>query len=82
MLVTPQDLGSAALVEERKVGKDKHMIFVEGCVKAKAVSIILHGVSDKFLEEMERALDDALNVVLDVIRSGKIVPGAALLRSW
>ena len=75
MLVTPQDLGSAALVEERKVGKDKHMIFVEGCVKAKAVSIILHGVSDKFLEEMERALDDALNVVLDVIRSGKIVPG-------
>ncbi len=75
MLVTPEDLGSAALVEERKVGKDKHMIFVEGCEKAKAVSIILHGVSDQFLEEMERALDDALNVVLDVIRSGKIVPG-------
>jgi chaperonin GroEL (HSP60 family) len=51
------------------------MIFVEGCKKAKAVSIILHGVSEQFLEEMERALDDALNVVLDVIRSGKIVPG-------
>ncbi|MDD1750969.1 MAG: thermosome subunit, partial [Methanothrix sp.] len=33
------------------------------------------GVSEQFLEEMERALDDALNVVLDVIRSGKIVPG-------
>ena len=75
MLVVPADLGSAALVEERKIGKDKHMIFVEGCEKAKAVSIILHGVSDQFLEEMERALDDALNVVLDVIRSGKIVPG-------
>jgi len=75
MQVTPQDLGSAAVVEERKVGKDKHMIFVEGCEKAKAVSIILHGVSEQFLDEMERALDDALNVVLDVIRSGKIVPG-------
>lgn len=24
---------------------------------------------------MERALDDSLNVVMDVIRSGKIVPG-------
>ena len=56
MLVMPADLGSAALVEERKIGKDKHMIFVEGCEKAKAVSIILHGVSDQFLEEMERAL--------------------------
>ena len=75
MAVTSKDLGSAALVEERKIGKDKHMIFVEGCEKAKAVSIILHGVSEQFLEEMERALDDALNVVLDVIRSKKIVPG-------
>jgi len=51
------------------------MIFVEGCEKAKAVSIILHGVSEQFLEEMERALEDAHNVVLDVIRSKKIVPG-------
>jgi len=75
MVVASKDLGSAALVEERKIGKDKHMIFVEGCEKAKAVSIILHGVSEQFLEEMERALDDALNVVLDVIRSKKIVPG-------
>ncbi|VVB71530.1 Thermosome subunit [uncultured archaeon] len=75
MTVSAKDLGSAKLVEERKIGKDKHMIFVEGCEKAKAVSIILHGVSEQFLEEMERALDDALNVVLDVIRSGKIVAG-------
>lgn len=75
MAVTSQDLGSAALVEERKVGKDKKMLFMEGCPKAKAVTIILHGVSEQFLEEMERALDDALNVVLDVIRSKKIVPG-------
>lgn len=75
MQAAPKDLGTAALVEERKVGKDKHMIFVEGCENAKAVSIILHGVSEQFLEEMERALEDALNVVLDVIRSGKIVPG-------
>ena len=75
MAVTARDLGSAAIVEERKIGKDKHMIFVEGCEKAKAVSIILHGVSEQFLEEMERALDDSLNVVLDVIRSGKIVAG-------
>jgi thermosome len=75
MQISPKDIGQAALVEERKVGKDKHMIFVEGCENAKAVSVILHGVSDLFLEEMERAVDDALNVVLDVIHSGKIVPG-------
>lgn len=75
MQVTSKDIGSCKLVEERKVGKDKHMLFVEGCSNAKAVSIILHGVSEVFLEEMERALEDAMHVVLDVIRSGKIVPG-------
>jgi len=75
MAVTAKDLGSAALVEERKVGKEKKMLFIEGCPQAKAVSIILHGVSEQVLEEMERALDDSLNVVLDVIRSRKIVPG-------
>jgi len=73
--VTSKDLGNAKLVEERKVGKDKQMIFVEGCENAKAVSIILHGATELFLDEMERALEDALHVVLDVIQSGKIVPG-------
>jgi chaperonin GroEL (HSP60 family) len=75
MQVTEKDLGKAGIVEERKIGKDKQMIFVQDCPNAKAVSIILHGVSEQFLDEMERALDDALNVVLDVIRSGKIVAG-------
>ena len=75
MAVTAKDLGSAALVEERKVGKEKKMLFIEGCPQAKAVTIVLHGVSEQVLEEMERALDDSLNVVLDVIRSRKIVPG-------
>jgi len=75
MQVSPKDLGEADIVEERKVGKDKSMIFIEGCKNAKAVSIILHGVSEQFLDEMERAFDDALNVVLDVILSGRIVPG-------
>ena len=75
MAVTAKDLGSAALVEVRKVGKEKKMLFIEGCSQAKAVTIVLHGVSEQVLEEMERALDDSLNVVLDVIRSRKIVPG-------
>jgi len=75
MAATAKDLGVAKIVEERKVGTDKQMIFVEGCTNAKAVSIILHGASEVFLDEMERALEDALYVALDVIRSGKIVPG-------
>jgi chaperonin GroEL (HSP60 family) len=80
MQITEQDLGHCRLVEERKVGDD-HMIFVEDCAKAKAVSIILHGVSEQFLDEIERAMNDALHVVLDVLKSGKIVPGGGAQRS-
>jgi thermosome len=75
MQVTAKDLGQAEMVEEKKTGKDTKLIFVEGCKNAKAVSIILHGVSEQFLDEMERGLEDALSVVLDVILSGKIVAG-------
>ncbi len=69
------DLGRADLVEERKVGKEKSMIFVEGCQNPKAVSIIIKGVSEIYLDEIERALNDALEVVGDVITYGKVVPG-------
>ncbi|NPV62633.1 MAG: thermosome subunit [Methanotrichaceae archaeon] len=75
MQVSARDLGQAEVVEEKKTGKDTKLIFVEGCKNAKAVSIVLHGVSEQFLDEMERGLEDALSVVLDVILSGKIVAG-------
>jgi len=75
MQITPADLGSAELVEERKVKKEKSMIFVEGCKNPRAVSIIVHGGSEVYLDEQERALHDALYVVGDVLTSGRIVAG-------
>ncbi|NYT02445.1 MAG: thermosome subunit [Methanosarcinales archaeon] len=74
MQITAQDLGQAELVEERKVGEE-HMIFVEGCLNPKAVSIIFHGGSEVFLGEIERAFEDALYVVSSVLEFGTIVPG-------
>ncbi|MCX8207042.1 MAG: thermosome subunit [Methanothrix sp.] len=75
MQASPQDLGHARVVEDRKVKKDKHMIFIEGCKDPKAVTIVVHGGSEIFLDEMERALNDALMVVGDVLSYRKIVPG-------
>lgn len=71
-----EDLGFAELVEEHKVGDD-HMIYVQGCKNPKAVSIMVHGGTDIFLDEIERAFNDALRAVGDVLSSGKIVPGGA-----
>jgi thermosome len=70
----PEDLGYAELVEERKVGNDK-MVFIEGCKNPKAVTILVRGASDMVLDEIERSLKDALNVLRNVMKSPYITPG-------
>ena len=72
--LTPDDLGFAKLVEERKVGEDK-MIFIEGCPNPKAVTILIRGGLERLVDEAERSLNDALHAVADAIRDGKIVTG-------
>ncbi len=71
--LTPEDLGEAGLVEERKVGDEK-MVFVEQCKHPKAVAILIRGGLEKVVDEAERNLDDALSVVADVLEEPKVVP--------
>ena len=72
--LSPDDLGFAKLVEERKVGEDK-MVFIEGCPNPKAVTILIRGGLERLVDEAERSLNDALHAVADAIRDGKIVAG-------
>ncbi|MEM2025780.1 MAG: thermosome subunit alpha, partial [Desulfurococcaceae archaeon] len=70
----PEDLGYAELVEERKIGNDK-MVFIEGCKNPKAVTILVRGASDMVLDEIERSLKDALNVLRNIMKEPRIVAG-------
>ena len=72
--LSPEDLGYADLVEERKVADEK-MIFVEGCKNPKAVSILIRGGNERVVDEAERSIKDALNVVRDVIIEPKVLAG-------
>ncbi len=72
--IAPEDLGQAALVEERRIGDDK-MTFVEGCKHPKAVSILIRGGNQRIIAEAERSIHDALCVVRDLIQEPKIVAG-------
>ena len=64
--LTANDLGSADLVEERKVETDK-WVFVEGCKNPKAVSILVRGGSQRVVDEAERSVHDAMMAVKDVV---------------
>jgi thermosome len=69
-----KDLGTAGLVEERKVSGDE-MIYVSGCKNPKAVSIIVRGGTEHVVDELERGIHDALMVVSVVVEGKKIVAG-------
>ncbi len=75
-----QDLGKAGLVEERKVGEDK-MVFVEDCKHPRSVAILIRAGLERMVDEAERAMNDALSVVSDVIEYNKIVPGGGAIES-
>jgi archaeal chaperonin len=84
-----KDLGSADLVEERKVETDK-WVFIEGCKHPKAVTILIRGGSQRVVDEAERSIHDALMVTKDVMEKPFIVAGggspesfvAGKLRDW
>ena len=72
--INADELGVAGLVEERKVGGEE-MIFVEKCKNPKAVSIIIKGGTEHVVDELGRALEDAIRVVGVVVEDKKIVAG-------
>lgn len=72
--LTSKDLGYANLVEEKKIGDDK-MTFVEECKDPKAVSILVRGGTEHVVDEVERAVHDALSVVGAAIEDGKYIVG-------
>jgi len=72
--LTLQDLGVAGIVEERKIGEDK-MIFVEKCKDPRSVAVLIRAGLERMVDEAERAMNDALSVVSDVIEDNKIVAG-------
>jgi len=84
-----KDLGSADIVEERKIEEDR-WVFIEGCKHPKSVTLLLRGGSQRVVDEVERSVHDAIMVVKDVMENPLIVAGggapetyaATKIRSW
>ncbi|MDQ6667156.1 MAG: thermosome subunit, partial [Thermoproteota archaeon] len=76
-----KDLGSAELVEERKIETDK-WVFIEGCKNPKAVTILVRAGSQKVADEAERSMHDALMVTKDVLEKPEIVAGGGATEAY
>merc|ERR1711994_71226 len=73
--ISEEDIGTGAgLFEIRKIG-DEYFTFLEQCKDPKACTILLRGASKDILNEVERNLQDALNVARNLYQDPFIVPG-------
>ncbi|MEF8782820.1 MAG: thermosome subunit alpha [Haloarculaceae archaeon] len=69
------DLGEAETIRVEKFGDDEQ-VFVEGGGAAESVTIFARGGTEHVVDELERALRDALDVVTAAIEAGGVVAGA------
>lgn len=69
------DVGTGAgLFEIKKIG-DEYFTFVTDCKDPKACTIVLRGASKDILAEVERNLQDAMQVCRNVLLDPHLVPG-------
>ncbi len=72
--LSKDDLGYAGQVTERRVAGDE-MIFVEECRTPKAVTVLIRGGTEHVVDEVERAMHDAIRGVSSTLELGKAVAG-------
>ncbi len=76
--LSAEDLGKAKLIEQRDVADDK-MLFIEGTPKSSVVTLLVRGGTDHIVDEVDRALNDALYVVRDVVIHPSVTYGGGAL---
>jgi len=68
------DLGYAEYVEERN-DSEGGMTYIMGCKNPKALTILIRGSTEHVLDEVERAVRDALGDVAVTLKDSKVVAG-------
>ena len=72
--LTEKELGHAGLLEQDR-DDDQGKTYLRDCKGAKSVSIVLRGGTEHVVDNLERAIDDALRVAKCVVEDGKVVAG-------
>ncbi|ESW31531.1 hypothetical protein PHAVU_002G245800 [Phaseolus vulgaris] len=76
----PSFLGSADEVVEERISDDA-VVMIKGTKTTSAVSLILRGANDHMLDEMDRALHDALSIVKRTLESNTVVAGGGAVEA-
>src|SRR3989338_2070716 len=69
------DLGFAGIVEAVKIGNEQ-MTAIRNCKNPKAITILIRGGTVHVVDEVKRAIEDAIGDICATMKTGKAVGGA------
>lgn len=73
---TPEEMGYADEVSVQEIGSQKVTIFKRENEDCKLATIVLRGSTNNILDDIERALEDGVNLYRMALKDAKFVPGA------
>jgi len=73
--LSKEDLGFAGIVESVKFG-DEEMTYVKNCKNPKSVTLLVRGGTEHVVDEIKRAVDDAIGDIISALKTKKVVAGA------
>ncbi|KAJ5726680.1 uncharacterized protein N7483_008037, partial [Penicillium malachiteum] len=74
----PDEMGQVDIVETTEIGGDRVTVFRQEDANAvtRTSTIVLRGATQNHLDDVERAIDDGVNVVKAITKDPRLVPGA------
>ncbi|RKP09974.1 chaperonin Cpn60/TCP-1 family [Thamnocephalis sphaerospora] len=71
-----EEMGYCEVVETLEIGGDRVTVFRQDAEATKTATIVLRGATQNQLDDLERAVDDGVNVIKAITKDGRLVPGA------
>lgn len=72
----PDEMGNIDVVETLEIGGDRVTVFRQEDEATRTATLVLRGATQNHLDDVERAVDDGVNVVKAITRDARLVPGA------
>lgn len=76
--ISKEHIGSCENVEVKTIN-DEEYVFFEGCPNPQSLSLLLRASTKQTVDELERAINDALGVIRTIINSKEIVAGGGAI---
>ncbi|KAF4550691.1 TCP-1/cpn60 chaperonin-like protein 3 [Elsinoe fawcettii] len=72
----PDEMGSVDVVETLEIGGDRVTVFRQENEQTRTATLVLRGATQNHLDDIERAVDDGVNVVKAITKDPRLVAGA------